>query len=208
MSGEGLRSGQVAAAAGVNLQTLRYYGRRGLLDEPVRTLGGHRLYPAEVVTTLQVIKAAQRLGFTLAEVSELLDTARHRHGLGEGAGLQARARDKLADVEAKIADLAVIAETLRTAIAAGCDDLQTCAGDPDCPIPFPALAADSNHRTTDPGAGPAESEGRGAGPRDGSQGALPWAAPGRGRTSARIGTRTRPKPSCHPPGTGAAGGHL
>jgi DNA-binding transcriptional MerR regulator len=134
-----MRPGEVAAAAGVNLQTLRYYERRGLLDRPERSLGGHRLYPREVVTTLRVIKAAQRLGFTLAEVSELLDTARHRHALGEGAGLQVQAREKLADVEAKIADLTVIAETLRAGIAAGCDDLQTCAGDPDCPLPFTDL---------------------------------------------------------------------
>lgn len=134
-----MRSGEVAAAAGVNLQTLRYYERRGLLEEPVRSLGGHRLYPEEAVTTLRVIKAAQRLGFTLTEVSELLDTARHRHALGEGAGLRARAREKLADVETKIADLTVIAECLRAGIAAGCDDLQTCAGDPDCPLPFTEL---------------------------------------------------------------------
>ncbi len=65
----GLRSSQVADAAGVNRQTLRYYERRGLLPEPARTLGGHRLYPPEAVTTLKVIKAAQRLGFTLDEVA-------------------------------------------------------------------------------------------------------------------------------------------
>jgi DNA-binding transcriptional MerR regulator len=74
-----VRPAEVAAAAGVNPQTLRYYERRGLLDEPVRSLGGHRMYPTEAVTTLRVIKAAQRLGFTLAEISELLDAARHRH---------------------------------------------------------------------------------------------------------------------------------
>jgi DNA-binding transcriptional MerR regulator len=124
----------------VNPQTLRYYERRGLLDEPVRSLGGHRMYPTEAVTTLRVIKAAQRLGFTLAEISELLDAARHRHAVGEGAGLQARARAKLADVEAKIADLTVIAGSLRAGIAAGCDDLETCAGNPDCPLPFSEIA--------------------------------------------------------------------
>ena len=129
----------MAAAAGVNPQTLRYYERRGLLDEPTRSLGGHRVYPADAVTTLRVIKAAQRLGFTLTEVSELLDTARHRHALGEGAGLQARAREKLSAVEAKIADLTVIAATLRAGITAGCDDLTTCAGNPDCPLPFTTL---------------------------------------------------------------------
>ena len=67
----GLRSGQVAAAAGINPQTLRYYRRRGLLAEPDRSLGGHRADPAETVTVLRVIKAAQRLGFTLDEVAGL-----------------------------------------------------------------------------------------------------------------------------------------
>ncbi|WP_432893180.1 MerR family transcriptional regulator [Kribbella sp. CA-245084] len=141
-----MRSSELAAAAGVNLQTLRYYERRGLLDEPARSLGGHRMYPSEAVTTLRVIKAAQRLGFTLTEVSELLDTARHRHAHGEGAGLQARAREKLTDVEAKIADLTVIAETLRAGIAAGCDDLETCAGNPDCPLPFADLGSGPDAR--------------------------------------------------------------
>jgi DNA-binding transcriptional MerR regulator len=135
-----MRSGQVAAAAGVNLQTLRYYERRGLIEEPQRSLGGHRLYSDDVVATLRVIKAAQRLGFTLTEVSDLLAAARHRHRVGEGAGLQVRAREKLADVEAKIADLTVIADSLRAGIAAGCDDLETCAGDPACPLPFSDLA--------------------------------------------------------------------
>ncbi|WP_244187727.1 MerR family transcriptional regulator [Streptomyces regalis] len=60
----GLRSGQVAEAAGVNVQTLRYYERRGLLAEPERSNGGHRLYGEDAVTALRVIKAAQRLGFT------------------------------------------------------------------------------------------------------------------------------------------------
>ncbi len=67
MSDRPLRSGQVTHAAGVNVTTLRYYERRGLLDEPDRTLGGHRLYPPETVTMLRIIKAAQRLGFTLEE---------------------------------------------------------------------------------------------------------------------------------------------
>ena len=57
----GLRSSQLAEAAGVNLQTLRYYERRGLLAEPDRTLGGHRLYPAEAVTILRVIEVNERI---------------------------------------------------------------------------------------------------------------------------------------------------
>ncbi len=126
-----LRSGQLASAAGVNLQTLRYYERRGLLAEPDRSPGGHRLYPAETVTVLRVIKAAQRLGFTLDEISELLATRG-----GRDVGLQAQARGKLADVEARINDLTVVAGSLRTALAAGCDDLIECAHNPICPLPF------------------------------------------------------------------------
>ncbi len=136
-----LRSSAVAAAAGVNLQTLRYYERRGLLAEPDRSLGGHRMYPAETVTVLKMIKAAQRLGFTLDEVAGLLDAGRHRHGRGADAGLRTRARTKLAEVEAKIADLQVIAGTLRAAVDAGCDDLIACAARPGCPIPFATIAA-------------------------------------------------------------------
>jgi MerR family transcriptional regulator, mercuric resistance operon regulatory protein len=136
----GLRSSQVADAAGVNLQTLRYYERRGLLAEPDRSLGGHRLYPAEAVTVLKVIKAAQRLGFTLDEVADLLAAGGHRHS-GTDTGLRERAQAKLAEVQAKIADLEVIATTLRAAVAAGCDDLVACAGEPCCPIPFATIAS-------------------------------------------------------------------
>ena len=77
---EGLRSGQVAAAAGVNVETLRYYERRGLLAEPGRSPGGHRLYPTEAVTVLRVIKAAQRLGFSRQRVPQ--QCSRHRAPAG------------------------------------------------------------------------------------------------------------------------------
>jgi MerR family transcriptional regulator, mercuric resistance operon regulatory protein len=137
----GLRSGELAAAAGVNVQTLRYYERRGLLAEPERSLGGHRQYPPAAVTTLRVIKAAQRLGFTLGEVQELLDAGRHRHGRrARDASLQARAAVKLTEVEAKISDLEVIRATLEDALAAGCDDLVACSETPGCPLPFAELA--------------------------------------------------------------------
>jgi MerR family mercuric resistance operon transcriptional regulator len=122
----------------VNLQTLRYYERRGLLDEPQRSLGGHRLYPPESVTVLRVIKTAQRLGFTLDDVADLVDVGRHQHGRPD-PGLQARAAAKLAEIEARINDLQVIATTLRKAIDAGCDDLSACATSACCPLPFADL---------------------------------------------------------------------
>jgi MerR family mercuric resistance operon transcriptional regulator len=140
-----LRTGQVADAAGVNQQTLRYYERRGLLAEPDRSPGGHRLYPPETVTTLQVIKAAQRLGFTLAEIADLLEAAHPHHARKRDAGLQTKAKAKLVAAEAKIEDLNVIATSLRGALDAGCDDLLDCAHNPACPLPFADLAA-SAHR--------------------------------------------------------------
>jgi len=140
MSTGRLRSGQLAAAAGVNVQTLRYYERRGLLSAPDRSLGGHRHYPPEAVTVLRVIKAAQRLGFSLDEIADLLDTGRHRHGRATDPGLETRARDKLQEVEGRIADLHVIADRLREAIDAGCDDLFACAEGASCPIPFDSMS--------------------------------------------------------------------
>jgi DNA-binding transcriptional MerR regulator len=137
-----LRSGQLAAAAGVNVETLRYYERRGLLAEPDRSPGGHRLYPAETVTVLRVIKAAQRLGFTLDEVADLIEAGRHRHrGTHRDAGLRKRAWTKLAEVEERIADLTTIRDNLRAALDAGCADLMECAATDACPIPFEKLSA-------------------------------------------------------------------
>jgi MerR family transcriptional regulator, mercuric resistance operon regulatory protein len=132
----GLRSGQVAAAAGVKRQTLRYYERRGLIAEPKRTLGGHRMYSEHAITVLRVIKAAQRAGFSLEEVAELLEAGRHRHGQPSDRDLPARATAKLADVQARIADLELIAATLRAALEAGCEDLIECAAIDGCPLPF------------------------------------------------------------------------
>lgn len=136
-----LRAGEVARAAGVNVQTLRYYERRGLLPDPGRTLGGHRLYPSDTVTVLRVIKAAQRLGFTLDEVAELLEVGRHHHR-GADRGVAALATEKLAEVDARIADLQVIRERLAAAIEVGCDDLLVCAETEGCPLPFAGLVTE------------------------------------------------------------------
>lgn len=144
-----LRVGQVAAAAGVNLETLRYYERRGLLARPDRSPGGHRLYPSDVITRLRVIKTAQRLGFTLAEVADLLEAGTHHHGVRRGStGLQARAAAKLAEVDQRIADLGVIRASLRQALDAGCDDLLECADSDCCPLPFASLGVDEADRSS------------------------------------------------------------
>ena len=132
-----LRTGEVAERAGVNIQTLRYYERRGLLAAQARSLGGHRLYPADTVALLQVIKAAQRLGFTLDEVAELIAAGRRPH---PPADLRRRAIGKIAEIDARIADLTAIRAALTDVVDARCDSLThcTCAR---CPIPFPTIGA-------------------------------------------------------------------
>lgn len=137
MSGS-LRAGEVAARGGVNLQTLRYYERRGLLPEPDRSLGGHRLYDDDTVLLLRVIKAAQALGFTLDEVSTLIDTGSHAHR--RRTDLAALADAKLRQVREKIAALQQIERTLVEVREAGCSDLTMCALEEDCPIPFAGIS--------------------------------------------------------------------
>jgi DNA-binding transcriptional MerR regulator len=126
----GLRTGEVAGRAGVNVQTLRYYERRGLIAEPLRSVGGHRAYPPDTVALIATIKAAQRLGFTLDEVADLL-AARRGH---PSAGLRRRAREKLAEVDRRLADLAAIRTALAEVVTAECDSLTGCTC-PDCPLP-------------------------------------------------------------------------
>jgi DNA-binding transcriptional MerR regulator len=134
---DGLRTGEVASRAGVNVQTLRYYERRGLLARPGRSNGGHRLYPADTVALLQVIKAAQRLGFTLDEVEELLDAGRRRHPTGD---LRQHALDKITEIDRKIADLMAMRGTLTQLVEARCESLTNCTC-PDCPIPFQSIGS-------------------------------------------------------------------
>jgi DNA-binding transcriptional MerR regulator len=118
-----VRTGEVARRAGVNVQTLRYYERRGLLPTPARTSGGHRVYAPATVGLLRTIKAAQGLGFTLDEIALLLASGRR-------PGLHRRAVAKLAEVEAKIEELSAARGTLAAIVAAGCDDLTDCSCPP------------------------------------------------------------------------------
>jgi len=67
-----LTIGKLARAAGVNVETIRYYQRRGLIDEPHKPPGGHRKYTRWVVDQIAFIRRAQQLGFSLAEVKDLL----------------------------------------------------------------------------------------------------------------------------------------
>jgi DNA-binding transcriptional MerR regulator len=97
--------GQLADAAGVNLETVRYYERRGLLPEPPRTPAGYRQYGPAELWRLRLIGRAKRLGFTLAEIGELLT------GDGEpdeppADRVLAAARARIGAVDETIRDLA------------------------------------------------------------------------------------------------------
>jgi MerR family mercuric resistance operon transcriptional regulator len=101
---EPLKIGQLAASAGVGIETIRYYQRRKLLGTPPKPYGSQRLYPPAYVDRLRFIKRAQALGFSLDDVAALLQ-------LNDGTG-HARARElarrRLGEIEARIADLAAI----------------------------------------------------------------------------------------------------
>lgn len=83
---------------------------------------------------MRVIKAAQRLGFTLDEVADLL-TCTRRDGRSN-VGMHARAVAKLREVDQKLTELTAVRDTLRAALDAGCDDLIACAESPACPLPI------------------------------------------------------------------------
>jgi DNA-binding transcriptional MerR regulator len=110
-----MRSAQVAAEAGVNLQTLRYYERRGLLAEPPRLESGYRAYEADAVRTVRFVKTAQRLGFTLTEIESLLDLAAGGPANCESA--QALAMEKVAELERKIENLIAMRDSLLQLVA-------------------------------------------------------------------------------------------
>lgn len=109
-----LTIGAFARLAGVNLETIRFYQRKGLLPEPQRPPGGIRRYGQADVARLSFVKTAQRLGFSLDEIAELLRLEDGTH-CAEASHLAER---KLADVRAKLADLARIEAVLSQLVCA------------------------------------------------------------------------------------------
>jgi DNA-binding transcriptional MerR regulator len=110
---------EVAHRAGVNPQTLRYYERRGLLPPPGRSDAGYRSYGPEAVRIVRFVKHAQRLGFTLADIEALLELAA---GGPEGCEpARSLATSKIAELDAKIAQLTAMRDSLHT-LAATCGE--------------------------------------------------------------------------------------
>ena len=123
-----LKTGELAREAGVNVETIRFYERKGLLPEPPRRSSGYREYPIAAVRRIRFIQRAKGLGFTLREIKGLLelrvdpDTTCNE--------VRERATEKIADVKRKIADLRKIEKAL-------CKLTDSCSGSGpkgDCPI--------------------------------------------------------------------------
>jgi len=108
-----LTIGRLAKATGVNVETVRYYQRIGLIYEPEKPLQGFRNYRTETIGRITFIKRAQKLGFSLTEISELLEL-----GDGHCADVRSRAEEKRARVDARINELKGLLATLDDLIGA------------------------------------------------------------------------------------------
>ncbi len=113
-----LSIGQVARRAGVGVETVRYYEREGLLEEPPRRASGYRQYPEEVVKRLHFIKRAQKLGFSLKEINELLLLRVDAQTACEE--VKQRTEAKIAEVERKLVELQRMRQAL-IQVAALCE---------------------------------------------------------------------------------------
>ncbi len=118
--------GRLAEETGVNLETVRYYERIGLMPQPDRTAGGHRSYSKAHASRLAFIRRARELGFGLGEIRALLALTEPGHR--SCAEVQAIASAHLESVRAKLADLARLEHILADTVA-------KCSGDPSPPCP-------------------------------------------------------------------------
>ena len=133
---------KAAARAGVGIETVRFYERRGLIGRPRRpATGGFRIYPRETVERIRFIRQAQTLGFSLEEIGDLLSLRADPRA--ECGAVQRRAEDKLQEVNRKLDQLRQIRRALEAVIAAcpgegalgGCSILESLERDGTGPQP-------------------------------------------------------------------------
>jgi len=124
----GLTTGRLAARAGVNVQTIRYYERRGLLPEPERRPSGYRSYSESDVGRIRFIRRAQELGFTLEEIRELLSLRTATRENPED--VRERVQGKVASIDERIRDL----REIRGALARMADACATHGATGECPF--------------------------------------------------------------------------
>lgn len=127
-SASGYKIGQIARQAGVGVETIRFYERQGLLPEPARRVSGYRQYPEASLERLRFIRRAKTLGFSLAEVRELL--ALHADSARDCEDVAARIRCKVGEVEARMRDLDALRGAL-SRLARACEDRAPLEG---CPL--------------------------------------------------------------------------
>jgi len=107
---------RAADEAGVGVETIRFYERKGLIEQPSKPQSGYRVYSGEVVERIRFIRQAQELGFSLREIDELLSLRADPDT--DCADVQTQALAKLAEVERKMAQLRTIRSALKELIAA------------------------------------------------------------------------------------------
>lgn len=105
--------GRLATAAGVNVETVRYYQKRGLIEEPLKPEQGYRKYSYKVIEQIQFIKRAQKLGFSLQEIADLFEL-----GDGHCSDVRIRAEEKCEKIGKQIRDLQALQKTLTSLISA------------------------------------------------------------------------------------------
>jgi MerR family transcriptional regulator, copper efflux regulator len=131
MAGTGtnaLTVGRLAREVGINLETVRFYERNGLLPKPPRNASGYRLYSPDTARRLKFIKRAQQLGFSLREIRELL--ALRMSPQTNNAEIRRRTESKIADIESKIKTLESMKAVLRKLV----ETCSECAPNSKCPI--------------------------------------------------------------------------
>ena len=134
-----MRIGQLAARAGVSIDTVRYYERAGLVPPPSRTAAGYRIYPLDTVGRLRFIRRAKDLGFSLEEIRDLLILSDRRDS--GVAAVRRIASHRLADVEARLDELTALRDGLKHLV-----DACPGHGDPDaCPILNSLMRPDDEH---------------------------------------------------------------
>lgn len=114
MSMQRLTIAKAAAEAGVSVETIRFYERRGLIQQPPKG-EGYRVYPAEMVARVRFIRQAQQIGFSLREVQELLSL--RADPAADCADVRRRAAQKIEEVDRKIADLQRVRAALETVVS-------------------------------------------------------------------------------------------
>ena|SRR2546425_11678544 len=133
-----MRIGEIATKAGVTVQAVRYYERRGIVPSPARRASGYRDYPPRTVRQVRAIQWAQSLGFRLDEIADVIGIGQS-HLRGRRATVRTRIAARLSEVEDTLRKLSSMRKALLAIAACRCGG--------DCPIVAEALSSPARSRT-------------------------------------------------------------